>query len=736
MQDLRSLIAEEKARRARIVSFVRTDAKRDAYAEVKRRDRNLDVVLPDHTRKFEQTIKHPIPETGQVLFQNIPIFASPGIGKTILAQSIALSLIEFYGREKVSVYISDHLPSLVDALRLRATPVVILIVDDALKNYNSRGGGDKELTEAIGLFTTLRHEYEEAHNTLNGIVFVLFTSQMFMGIEKVFREGVPIFKASMTSDKDEIMKQTQMGATAWEYLEQIERDIKVHRRKDRYNDSVVLIPGYGAGRLRMEMKDTPLLRALLAESDSDLAKEALDSGHVAVMFKALERIWTIQRTRLTKEQELARLDKVMDDLARRFASEGRDGEAVEAWLSALVFSPDVEEGKAISTTDYLKLKEASNIKLLRKKIETAKKSRAFKYIGDHGFEVDGRRDPDAVISYVAKTLLEEGMNPFDKNDKERILSRIYKLPPEIREDARQLRVAIQSRMKDIYMGTHGVPQKKGPRDQEEPEVEAVDLAEHLEAVASAGDAEFNVDPQALLGSLIEQAKLKNDEMRFRDLVVHRAVRYLEKYDGRTLGTHTEIATTVEGMKWQGEMFGQAFSRPVIAKSEKRGKLYLYNHVGLLYEVWVAKKLREGFTIKGVFDKAPIAEVIHSGGNGHDPDLIVVYADGTRDFVSLKCYNEQGTVSITTNPRKTDEIQPERHALRETEVRGEHGNRLVVLLRNLYYDGLQAARVFTSSRDIPETLSFNKSDIGYSVWVAPAGRAEEGSGDLAQPAAVV
>lgn len=715
---LQDLIREEMVGRTKTVRLVRADVTRDAHLEVKQRYYSSDIVLPDHTKKFLRTIKDPVPTTGQVIFHNIPIFATPGQGKTVLAIRICLELIEYYGRDKVAVYLSPHIPSLVDALRTKDTPVVIMIVDDALKYLISWGGTNQELKDTVQLFSTLRHEYEEANNTLNGIVFAISTSQMYMGIAKPFRDGIPIFKGAMPSDKAEIMKGTAMGPKAWEFLMQITRDVKTNKIKTKMDEAVVILDGFDAGRVRLTPKVTPLLKELVGDLETPMAQAALKQDHFAPMYKALEASWRIERTRLTPEQDMARLNEAMKVYARQFVDEGRKKDDLLLWLAERAFNLTVPKEKRIPSEDYLKLKMAATLKEFRARIDEAEEKKIVSEMEGEGFAAGEEMGDDAFLDAVSNRLLVEGFHPFDKYDKSSFISRLYRLPESRRRKAMKMKDAIASRVKELWIERNGVPDRDGGGGGGGGGDVSVPVDEISQRV-DLGDAEFDVDPVALLDVLIGKARAANKRKKYRELVVFKATKFLDKYAGRTLGDPTVLATTPEGKEWQKEMFGHAYARSEMSKNKTAGAGIYNNHVGLLYESWVASKLREGYTIRGVFDKAPIKGIVHGGGNEHGPDLIVEYQDGTRDFVSLKCYHEEGSISITSNPRDTDEIHPERHAWLEAQRRGEQGNRIVVLVRNLYYEGFQAARVWSDAVDIPETLGFNKQrHIGYSPWVAP------------------
>lgn len=645
---------------------------------------------------------------------------------TVTALTIVFELIEFYGMDKCSVYISDHLPSLADALRDRATPVQILVVDDALKNYSSRGGGNEELLEAIKLFTTLRHEYEAAQNALNGIVFVMFTSQMYKGLDKVFREGFAIFKSALTSDKDEIMSATKMGNKAWEYLNQILREVKVLHKFDRKSDSVVILPGYPAGRIHLPMWSNADLDEMLKAVGTEKCLEALKTKHPALKYKAIEKAWTIPRRILTKEEEIARINRLMDKLAGEFASEREEDTgtnegkaALRDWLDQRCYNLDTPPERRISSEDYLRIKVPANFKAFGEKVVTARKKISLRMMQDQGLPTgdgqDGNLSVNQIIDFVADRLLREGLDPEEKEHKERILSRLYGMPPSIRNDAVKLRTAIISRMHDRYYIWNGPRQSK--KDKEKAKDAVNDVVEDLDIEVNLEGDYFNVDAKAMLDELIEKARTDGDDKLYRQLMVFNACEHKLVYGEAVIGDPTKIADTEAGQAWQKEVFGQAYSRPEIQKNKTAGSSYFHNVLGLHYEKWIEAKLNSGYVIPGIFDRDIIAKVERGGGNSHGPDITVTYNDGAKDYVSLKCYNDSGTINISSSTQRgKDEVQPERNALKDDEARGITTSRIVVLCRNLFYDGLQAARKWTESRDVPETIGVKKEDIGRHPFV--------------------
>lgn len=727
--DLLTEIRAVAERHIKVESYVRADAKADSEAVVAQKKRSNNTYLPDYTRKFLKAIQYPLPKGGRVIFLNVPIFANPGDGKTFTAITVIMHLMKFYGSDNVAVSMSDHIPSLVDAMRSNRKPVQILIIDDALKNYSSRGGGNNELLEAIELFTTLRHEFESAQNTLDGIVFTMFTSQMYKGLDKVFREGFPIFKSALVSDKEEIMSATQMGSTAWDYLLEILRDVKVNHQEDRMSDSVVILPGLPAGKITLpplvgdQVVDEVLFD--LAENGNLQAEEFLGDKKVsiALKYKCIERAWTIQRTRLTSEEELARLSRVMDSYATRFATSNEEDPgtnegkaAIRSWLERRVYDLNMAVEERIPSDDYLKIRVPGTFKVFCEKVATARSRMARARVISEGFSVSGETLGDnEIMDYCAKYILEKfNFDPENPEHWKVFLSLLYKVPPDVRQDAIRLKTPIKDRIRDMWRGAHPVPNSGRaapmPMGPVKPEAPAVPRVTDI-----SGDY-FMLDRAKELDGLIQAAALKQStDLTFRHLMVYKACEFGLKWGEKTLDNPTDIATLAEGQKWQEETFGEVVSRVPLEKSKHAGKKIFKNHVGGLYESFCFEKLKAGYTVPGVFDRL-IADVEHGGGNGHTPDITITYNDGSKDYVSLKCYENAETFSITAKVSGDDEINPERTALAKDEANGIKGNRVVLLVRNLAYDGLQACHIFDEVADIPETIKINKAAKGLYPWV--------------------
>lgn len=710
------------------VSLVRGDAKDDAYAIVKQR-RGHDSGLPDHTTRFLKAIKHEIPTAGEVIFQGIPIFASQGDGKTITALTICFELLKHYGPEKVSVNISNHIPSLADAMRDRATPVQILFVDDALKFYNSRGGGSKELIEAIGDFNTLRHKMEEAQNTLNGIVFCIFTVQMFKGLDKTFRGGFPIFKSALVEDKDDIISATRMSKAAWDYLFQILRQVKVAHQKHRKSDSIVCLPGYEAGRLHLPMWEHDRVNDILDMLGTAEAKAMKAEKHVAPKYKFIEKHWTIKRRTLTKEEEMVRLSQVMDLLAARFAKDNEEDPstnegkaALRAWLDSIAIGQGGAAVDQLHIEDYWEItKVPRNLKSLQEKVVTARKKLALQRTGIVGEGGMGGMTKDQLLDFVASKWLDSGRST-QKEDKATFHSWLYKLDHSYQNEAVAERTAIWSRIEALAQSGQWV--YRGDAQKAKNGSDSVALKELPETVVLDGEY-FEVDDQLELDRLIEEARAKANTKLLRQLIVFKTCHLGDTFGGKDIGSPTAMANTEEGRQWQREELdgllkdGEPASRPTLNKDEIAGKSHYGNHVGALYEVWVEQKIRAGYIVPGILDRGlKVLDVRRMGGNSHDPDIVILYEGGVKDYVSLKCYNTGEPFNITTSAGPSDEIQPERKALAEDERKGIAGNRVVVLAVNRGHKGLQAAWRFNHTNEIPSTLSVNKGSIGKRPWLLP------------------
>jgi len=107
---------------------------------------------------------------------------------------------------EVGVYVSQDFVALFE--QLGKTPVSILILDDPLKKYLSRGGTDKGQKDAIGEFFEVAHISEEKLDKLgskdkkSGIVYIIIGSQDITLLDRAFRKAhMIIFKTLVGNDK-------------------------------------------------------------------------------------------------------------------------------------------------------------------------------------------------------------------------------------------------------------------------------------------------------------------------------------------------------------------------------------------------------------------------------------------------------------------------------------------------------------------------------------------------------
>lgn len=733
MQEIGGIITDH----TKEVGIIRSDPRDDMEVEVIRDRLQRRKRLKDFTKKFTRTILPPVPEEGRVIFLNIPMFGAPGDGKTTMALTMAMLIMENYGRDNVELSISDDLPTLVDRMRKPSQkPVRILIVDDALKHYASRGGTDKNAARAIALFTTLRHEYENASKNLNGIVYVLFTSQMYKLLDKVFRDGKPVFKTPLDSDRHEILN--QLGVTTywqqafWDELNYIVREVEQGDTK-ALSRAVVKMRGYDEpGTVEFPMQEFTVLREILEEAAADGnedAKEALEGNKLPIMYKRFEGIHYIEKKRLTPEQRQIELNRRTALYAKWFCKDNSgvdvktvDGRnAVKEWLHDVTFTMEEEDGAVrMPSEDYMDIAlSEKQYQVFLHQIES--EYRRILTISQGLANSKGEFSQKKLIEKAAEILLDKGYNPFNKWDEKSFQALLYELPPDIRVEAlrSQTKSSIKAMCLKKYIDLYGMPEKGSGGGGHSPNYADGVEAKVIETPQENGPM-FNPDKADLLMQMIEQAPEYGKD--YRGLSILKAQWCDETYGGEILSNDVVFSKTEGGNLFQREVLGylpgEEVDRTMINKLKKHAERVVGPVLGLEYEKWVAKMLREGWVIPGVFDRAPIKEVQHGGGFGHDCDIIVVYEDGAKDYVSLKCWNRKESISLECDPSnpKKNHIYPEWSAKHAADQEGQNQDRVVVLVRNLFYDGFEAVRVFPTLINIEPTMNFNKhNSIGVMHW---------------------
>ena len=158
-----------------------------------------------------------IPEKS-VRHRHLLIAGLPESGKTIQANYLARYALKKYGSGLVNIVAVNSTADAID--QMDSKPVQLIIIDDAIKEANSRLSGRN--AGDISDFYQIRHVFEERSRSLNGIVITIYISQRFKSLDIVFRNAhAIIFKTVATDPEDAKAIRKYIGKEPYDYLQNI-----------------------------------------------------------------------------------------------------------------------------------------------------------------------------------------------------------------------------------------------------------------------------------------------------------------------------------------------------------------------------------------------------------------------------------------------------------------------------------------------------------------------------------
>lgn len=163
-----------------------------------------------------------VPDHNAVRHRHLVLFGLPECGKTELLNAIAHQALKTYGKDKVNVIAVYQISDAMELIDHRQ--VQLLIVDDAVKNANSR----KAATNAddVADFYEVRHIFERRADAMAGVVITIWAAQRFKSLDIVFRNAhMIIFKTAAVDPSDAKEIQRYVPTFAYERLQTITRKI-------------------------------------------------------------------------------------------------------------------------------------------------------------------------------------------------------------------------------------------------------------------------------------------------------------------------------------------------------------------------------------------------------------------------------------------------------------------------------------------------------------------------------
>ena len=140
----------------------------------------------------EMTYRYLFPplKADKVSLQHGTLIGLPGSGKTETINDIAYHTLDHYhGPQNVNVVFCDWLQDALD--NMDARPVQLLLVDDSIKNANSRKSGGN--ADDIADYFEIRHVFERTARTRTGVIILIYVAQRFKSLDIVFRNAMFLF---------------------------------------------------------------------------------------------------------------------------------------------------------------------------------------------------------------------------------------------------------------------------------------------------------------------------------------------------------------------------------------------------------------------------------------------------------------------------------------------------------------------------------------------------------------
>jgi len=178
-------------------------------------------------------------KANKVSLRHGTVIGLPESGKTEMINDIAYRTRAHYGPGAVNIVFCDWLQDALD--NLDDSPVQLLMVDDSIKNANSRkSGGNAD--DAADYFQ-IRHEFEDVARTRTGAIILVYVTQRFKSLDIVFRNAMYLWFRTSTIDPDDrdiIVK--YIGQQAYADLEQISARIYYHHDDSAKGRCLIHLP--------------------------------------------------------------------------------------------------------------------------------------------------------------------------------------------------------------------------------------------------------------------------------------------------------------------------------------------------------------------------------------------------------------------------------------------------------------------------------------------------------------
>ena len=190
---------------------------------------------------------------GKVALRHGVVIGLPESGKTEMINDIAYRAREFYGKDSLNIVFCECIQ---DALaNIDARPAQLLLVDDAVKQANSRKSGAN--ADDVADYFEIRHQFERRARTLTGAVILIYVSQRFKSLDIVFRNALFVwFKTATVDPDDKDIIRKYIGGDAFEDIERVSARMYYHHDDSAKERCIIHLPlEHTTGYFHSEMRE-------------------------------------------------------------------------------------------------------------------------------------------------------------------------------------------------------------------------------------------------------------------------------------------------------------------------------------------------------------------------------------------------------------------------------------------------------------------------------------------------
>lgn len=191
-------------------------------------------------------------KANKVSLRHGAVIGLPEAGKSEMLNDIAYHTRAFYGQDRTNIVFCDWLQDALEHMDDR--PVQLLLVDDSVKNANSRKSGGN--ADDVADYYEIRHVFERKARTRTGAIFLIYATQRFKSLDIVFRNAMYLwFKTSTIDPDDKDIIKKYIGPGALRDLDTVSARMYYHHDDDAKSRCIIHLPleaktGYFSSQMR------------------------------------------------------------------------------------------------------------------------------------------------------------------------------------------------------------------------------------------------------------------------------------------------------------------------------------------------------------------------------------------------------------------------------------------------------------------------------------------------------